>query len=328
MAISSQKNRTLKIINIAKKVIEEEKKAINNLKGSIDKNFLKAIDMLASNNKRIILTGIGKSGIIAKKISATLSSIGINSLYIHPVEAMHGDMGIISKNDVIIALSNSGNTNEINKFLLLAKKREAKIIGITGNANSKLSVISDIVLNIKFKKEACPYNIIPTSSTTAMLVLGDAIAITLLNLKGYQKDDFAKNHPGGNIGRLLYIKVSEIMRTGKLCPKIFKNQTVKQAIKVMTSTSLGAVAIINKDGKLVGYFTDGDLRRKFEIIKISDKIEKYMTQNPVAVHKDDLAIKAARIINLKNIDNIPVIDDKKRVVGIVDERDLIREGII
>jgi arabinose-5-phosphate isomerase len=327
MAISSQKNKALKIIKIAKKVIDDEKKTINDLKKTIDNNFVKAIDILLSQ-KKIILTGLGKSGIIAKKISSTLASIGIESVYIHPVEAMHGDMGIISKGDVIIALSNSGNTNETNKFILLAKKRNARIIGITSNSNSKLSQISDITLNIKVTKEACPYNLIPTSSTTAMLVLGDAIAITILSLKGYQREDFAKNHPGGNIGRLLYVKVSEIMRKGKLCPKVFKDQTVRDAIDIMTSTSLGATTIIDKKGKLIGYFTDGDLRRKFENIKLDEKIEKYMTPKPLSIHQDELAINAAKIINEKKVDNLPVVNKDGKVVGIIDEKDLIREGII
>jgi len=327
MAISSQKNRALNIIKIAKKVIDDEKKTINDLKKTIDNNFVKAIDILLSQ-KKIILTGLGKSGIIAKKISSTLASIGIESVYIHPVEAMHGDMGIISKGDVIIALSNSGNTNETNKFILLAKKRNARIIGITSNSNSKLLQISDITLNIKVRKEACPYNLIPTSSTTAMLVLGDAIAITILSLKGYQREDFAKNHPGGNIGRLLYVKVSEIMRKGKLCPKVFKDQSVRDAIDIMTSTSLGATTIIDKKGKLIGYFTDGDLRRKFENIRLDEKIEKYMTPKPLSINQDELAINAAKIINEKKIDNLPVVNKDGKVVGIIDEKDLIREGII
>jgi arabinose-5-phosphate isomerase len=329
MALSTQKNRTLKIIRIARKVIDQEKKSIEGLRNLIDEKFVKVIDILSSlNDKKVILTGIGKSGIIAKKISSTLMSIGVNSFYIHPIEALHGDIGIISEGDVVIALSSSGSTLETNKFVSIVKKRGVKVIGITNNPNSKLSHLSDIVLNIGVRREACPYNLIPTSSTTAMIALGDAIAISVLSVKGYKRDEFTKNHPGGNIGKLFYIKVKEIMRKGKDNPVIYKEKTVKEAIDIMTLTSLGAVSVINKNGKLIGYFTDGDLRRKIAFIKLNDKIERYMTKNPLCIDENELAIKAAKIINDKKVDNLPVVDEKKRVVGIIDERDLIKEGII
>jgi arabinose-5-phosphate isomerase len=329
MALSTQKNRTLKIIRIARKVIDQEKKSIEDLKNLIDEKFVKVIDILCSlNDKKVILTGIGKSGIIAKKISSTLMSIGVNSFYIHPIEALHGDIGIISEGDVVIALSSSGSTLETNKFVSIAKKRGVKVIGITNNSKSKLSHLSDIVLNIGVKREACPYNLIPTSSTTAMIALGDAIAISVLSVKGYKRDEFTKNHPGGNIGKLFYIKVKEIMRRGKDNPVIYKEKTVKEAIDIMTLTSVGAVSVIDKNGKLIGYFTDGDLRRKIAFIKLDDKIERYMTKNPLFIDENELAIKAAKIINDKKVDNLPVVDERKRVVGIIDERDLIREGII
>ncbi len=329
MALSKKTNRPINTINLAKKVVTKEIEAIISLKRfTINKVFEDVINILLKTRGKIILTGVGKSGIIAQKISSTLISLSFKSIFIHPVEALHGDMGLVEPGDIIIALSNSGESYEINKFISIVKKRKIKIISITANPLSKLAKLSDYVLNLKLKNEACPNNIIPTSSTTTMLVLGDAIAITLMQAKGYKKEDFVVNHPGGNIGKLLYLKVSEIMRTGKDLPLVKRNTTVKEVIKKMTQTRLGAVIVVDKNNKLVGYFTDGDLRRKFELISINDPIYKYMTENPVSINLNEKAIDAAKILDIKKIDNIPVVDNKRRVVGIVDERDLIREGFL
>lgn len=316
-----------KIFAIARNVILSESKAIRSLSYFIDQNFLKAVRTIMSSTK-IVLTGIGKSGIIAKKISATFSSTGTASFYIHPVEALHGDIGTIADGDIILALSNSGQTDELNKLLLLLKRKKIRIISITSNPLSKMARLSDIVLNIRVKKEACPYNVVPTTSTTAMLVMGDALAITLMKMKGFDKDNFAQLHPGGNLGRLLNIKASDIMRKGKSNPVAIVDWTVEKVIKIMTKTTLGAISLVDKKGRLCGFFTDGDLRRKIKFISLSEKIRKYMTTNPIFLYPEDMAWKAAKIMQEKNIDNIPVIDKKRRVVGIIDERDLLKEGLM
>lgn len=321
-------NKDKLILNIAKKVIEAEISSIYNLKRLISKNFIKAIKLILSSNGKIVLTGIGKSGIIARKISATLSSTGSESVYIHPVEAMHGDSGIMADNDVIIALSNSGETEEIYKFLLFLKKKKLPTILITSNANSRIARISDEIIDIGVKKEACFYNIVPTSSTTAMLVIGDAIAISLMQLKGFNKENFANLHPGGNLGKILNIKIENIMRVGSANPKIKEDKTIAEAIKIMTRTSLGAISVINKKGKLVGFFTDGDLRRNFKNIKLNDPIKIHMTKNPMYIYKEDLANYAAKIMQEKKIDNLPVVNKKMQLIGILDERDLIKEGLL
>lgn len=330
MALSSQANRKLskKIGKIAKDVIKTEIEALVALKNSLGKSFEELINLIQASKGKIILSGIGKSGIIAQKISSTLTSTKTQAIFIHPVEAMHGDMALVSSEDTVILLSNSGETIEITKFASLCKKRNSKIVAITNNPYSKLASLSDIVIDIKTPREACPHNIIPTASAVSMLALGDAIAMTLMEIKGYDKNDFVQNHPGGNIGKLLYIKVSQIMRTGKKNPVVDINATVKEAIDAMTSSSLGAVSVIDSRKKLCGYFSDGDLRRKFSKISLKDPISKHMTENPVSIIEDSMAIEAAKIMNIKKIDNLPVVDRKNRVVGILDERDLIKEGII
>lgn len=315
------------ILSLAKDVILSEAKSVRDLTASIDENFLCALDMIL-NSSRVVLTGIGKSGIIAKKISSTLSSTGTSSFYLHPVEALHGDMGGITKGDIIVALSNSGQTEEINKFLALLKKKNFKVISITSNPNSRMSKFSDLVIDIRVKKEACPYNVVPTSSTTAMLALGDAIAISLMVMKGFDKNNFADLHPGGNLGRLLNIKISDIMRTGKDNPVVREDCSLEKAINIMTETKLGAVSVVDGTGKLSGFFTDGDLRRKIKFVNLSESIKKYMTKNPVFVYKDSMAWEAVKIIQEKQIDNIPVVDKSKKVVGIVDERDLLKAGLL
>lgn len=321
-------NRKL-IIETAKNVVKTEIKALNSLlKKSFNDNFVKLVDFILKSSGKVILSGIGKSGIVAQKIASTLISTGTQSLFLHPVEALHGDIGTVSCNDIAIILSNSGESPEIIKFAQILKRRKVKIFSITNKPNSKLAMFSSYMILLHTPREACPHNLVPTSSTTAMLALGDALAITLMKLKNYTQADFALSHPGGNIGKLIYLKVSDIMRKGKNNPIIFEKATVNDAIDIMTSTSLGAVSIVDSKGRLKGFFTDGDIRRKISNIKLTDKITIHMTKNPISINYDSPVIEAARILEEKKIDNIPVIDKNKRVVGIVDERDLIREGIL
>lgn len=334
MALSSQNTRTInkmnekKIISYGKEVIQSEIESLQRLlKKSIDKNFVKLVELILNSNGKVVMSGVGKSGIIAQKISSTLISTGTPSIFIHPVEAMHGDLGMIFSSDILILLSNSGNTVETNRLASIAKKKKAMVVAITNNEKSKIKSFSDLIINTQTLKEASPDNIVPTSSTTAMIAFGDALAITLMRIRGYNSDDFAKNHPGGNLGRLLYLKVGDIMRIGMDNPVIKINSSIAEAIRVMSITSLGAVSVVDLKNRLVGFFTDGDIRRKFGSIAPSDMIEKHMTKNPVSIRNSDMAIKAAEIMQRMKIDNLPVVDDRGRVVGIVDERDLIKEGM-
>ncbi|MCX7905075.1 MAG: KpsF/GutQ family sugar-phosphate isomerase [Elusimicrobiales bacterium] len=328
MAKSQKTDRKL-IIDIAKKVIKTEIDSLHSLmKKSLDDNFIELINSILKTSGKVVLSGIGKSGIIAKKISATLVSTGTPSVFIHPVEALHGDIGLINKNDIVIVLSNSGSSIEVIKFAKFLKDKNIKVFSITNKANSKLSLFSYATILLYTKREACPHNLVPTSSTTSMLALGDAVAITLMKLKKYSEKDFAKVHPGGNIGRLIHLKVVDIMRKGKDNPKVKVDDTVEDAIKVMTLTSLGAVSIVDSKGKLKGFFTDGDIRRKISYIKLTDKISIHMTKNPIKIRYDLPIIEATKIIEEKKIDNLPVVDENDIVVGIIDEKDLIREGIL
>ncbi len=314
----------------AKTIINLEAEALKRLSKSLNENFKKAVDIILNCKGRVVVMGMGKSGHIGRKISATLSSTGTSSFFLHPAECRHGDAGMLVSGDVALILSYSGETEEIKKIMPFLKEMHIKIISFTGRPRSKIAKISDVSIDINVRKEACPFNLAPTTSTTVMLALGDALSIVLLKRKGFKKEDFAKFHPGGVLGKRLSLKVADIMRTGDSNPLIRENKSVKDALFVMTKTRLGAVNVINKKGKLLGFFTDGDLRRKISRDNkiLSKKIKEVMTKNPTVIYKDDLAIKAAKLIYIRKFDNIPVVDNNGKAIGIVDERDLLKEGII
>jgi arabinose-5-phosphate isomerase len=317
------------ILKQAREVLEIEYKAIKDIIPKLDKNFEQAVEMISSCRGRVVVTGIGKSGLVGRKISATLASTGTPSFYLHPTEGAHGDMGMVMKGDVVMAISYSGENEELLNLLPVIKGMGLKLITMTGAAHSNMAKASDVVLNVKVNKEACPYNLAPTASTTATMALGDALAITLLLKKGFQKRDFAALHPGGTLGRKLLLRVGDIMRAGKNNPLISRNKTVKEALLVMTASRLGAVNVVDARGKLVGFFTDGDLRRhlqKGEDI-LFDPISTVMTKKPFTITPDRMATEAARIMQERNFDNIPVVDAKNRPVGIIDERDLLAKGL-
>lgn len=319
------------ILKSAKSVILMESNALIRLSRAIDKKFIDAVKKISQVRGKIVIVGIGKSGIIGRKIASTLSSIGIPSFYLHPVECLHGDMGMLSRNDIVLALSYSGETSETNKLIPYLRHKGIYVISITNNMKSKLAKFSNITLPLNVQKEACPYNVVPTSSTTTMLALGDAIAICLMKIRGFDKTKFAQFHPGGNLGKLLNTKVKDIMRKGKNNPVVRENQTIKEALYVMTKTKIGATSVVDKHNRLIGFWTDGDLRRYLQKgnIDINRKIEEVMTKNPIFVFPDTLAIDSAKIISEHKIDNIPVINAKTRtLIGIVDERDLLTEGIL
>ena len=312
------------IISIAKKVFEIEEHALKTTGAAFDGNFVKAVRTIAACKGRLVLIGIGKSGHIGRKIAATLASTGTPSFFVHPTEALHGDLGMITKEDLVLALSFSGQTEEISKILLPLKKENVKIISMTGNPKSNLAMMSDLHIHVVVEREACPYNLAPTASTTAMLACGDALAIALMKIKHFEKKDFAMFHPGGSLGKLLTYTVKDIMFTDK-SPIVPLTASVQDTLLVMTKNKSGAASVVDKNGRLKGYFTDGDLRRalqkKQDILKL--KITDVMTVSPFAFKPGTPAVEAAKIINDKKIDNAPVTDEKGKVIGFLDKDNLI-----
>jgi arabinose-5-phosphate isomerase len=316
-------------IKYARTVLLSEIKAIQSLSGRIDASFEKAVGMLLSCKGRVVVTGMGKTGIIGEKISATLASTGTPSLFLHPAEAYHGDLGRLAKNDIVLLLSNSGETEEVVKLLPAVKKIGAVVIAMTGSAKSTIGKLSDVVLETGKIKEACPWDIVPTASTTAMLALGDALALTVFKHRKFTREQFALYHPGGELGRRL-LKVKEIMRSGKLHPVIREDRPLKDALVIITQKRAGAVNIINKSGKLVGIFTDGDLRRHIEKSPdiLTRPVKSIMTANPLTTTANSLAVEALRILKEKKIDELPVVDGRKRPVGMLDVQDLLDVGLV
>lgn len=312
------------ILKIAKEVFISEETALKDSAKILGKEFVKAVMLVSKSGGRLVVVGIGKSGHIGRKISATLASTGTPSFFVHPTEALHGDLGMITSSDIVLALSFSGETEELSKILTPLKKEKIKIIALTGHKNSTLGKMADICLEVKIKREACPYNLAPTSSTTAMLALGDALAICLMKIKNFHKEDFAFFHPGGTLGKLLTYFVKDIMFKGKN-PTVLEGATVQDALFVMTKNKTGAAAIVDKKGLLKGFFTDGDLRRLLQKKQnvLGLKITNVMTKNPFAFPQDMPAIEAAKIINARKFDNAPVVDKKNKVIGFLDKDNLI-----
>ncbi|MBN1522820.1 MAG: KpsF/GutQ family sugar-phosphate isomerase [Candidatus Aureabacteria bacterium] len=314
---------------IARNVFKIEANAISSLAKKIGKSFDDAVKMIALCKGRIILTGMGKTGIIAQKISATFSSIGIPSLYLNPAEAIHGDLGRVKRNDVILAISNSGETDELITMLPLIKKIGVKLITLTGNIRSTLARYSDAVCDVSVEKEACTLGVVPTSSTTAALAMGDALAVALIKKKKIKLKDFAFYHPGGALGKKLILKVEDIMRKEKSVAVVEEDCLVKDVLLKITSAKAGAACVVDKKGKLVGIFTDGDLRRSLDKNKniLEQKVKEVMTRNPFFITHHTLASEALRLIQQKQIDEIPVVNKKNEPIGVVDEKDLLLKGI-
>ncbi len=312
------------LIKIARDVISSEECALTQTSKALGAEFAKAVNAIAAVKGRVVVVGIGKSGHIGRKIAATLASTGTPAFFVHPTEALHGDLGMITKDDIVLGLSYSGQTEEISKILTPLKNAKVKIISLTGHKNSNLAKVSNIHIEIALDKEACPYNLAPTSSTTAMLAVGDALAIALMKVKNFEKEDFAIFHPGGSLGKLLAYKVKDIMFKEKN-PVVPMTATVQDTLLIMTKNRTGAASVTDKNGKLKGYFTDGDLRRalqkKGDILTLN--ITKVMTKNPFSFTGDIPAIDAAKIINSKKIDNAPVVDAQGRAIGFLDKDNLI-----
>jgi arabinose-5-phosphate isomerase len=314
-------------IEYARDILRTEAKAIESLIERIDENFLRAIDAIISCAGRVVVTGMGKPGIIAQKISATLASTGTPSLFLHPTEAIHGDLGRVLSGDIVLILSNSGETEEIVRLIEPIKRIGAKIIAITGNSHSPLGKNSDIVLDMGEITEACPLRLAPSASTTALLALGDALALTVMQRRTEKGDftieDYAAYHPGGSIGRKL-LKVTEVMRSGEAAPILTEDATVEDVIVAITRARAGAAVIVSREGKVAGIFTDGDLRRyvrtKHNIH--SDRIGDVMTKNPEKIYADKLAAEAHAIMTKFKIGELPVVDQDDRPLGVVNLKDI------
>ncbi len=316
-----------KIRHIALQTIAAESKAVDNLKNSVNQDFIDAVEIIYNTHGRVIVTGIGKSAHIASKIVATLNSTGTPAIFMHAADAIHGDLGIVRGEDVVIAISKSGETPEIKVLVPLIKSRENQLIAIVGNINSYLATHSDKVLNVTVEKEACPNNLAPTSSTTAQLVMGDALAVSLLELRGFTPGDFAKIHPGGTLGKRLYMRVADLFERNQV-PKVNINETMENVILEISSKRLGATAVIQNQ-ILVGVITDGDLRRMLE--KHTDfkelKAVDIMTAHPQTIQKNRLAVDALSIMKKNNITQLPVLAGEK-YVGVVHLHDILKEGIL
>lgn len=319
-----------KIFHIGKEVMALEMTAIANLQKSIDENFFRACQYLYACKGRIVVIGMGKSGHIANKIAATLASTGSPAFFVHPGEANHGDLGMIKKGDVVMAISSSGSTAEILSILPIIKYLHVPLISLTCNPNSPLAKAANVNIDIGVKKEACPLGLAPTSSTTATLVMGDAIAVALLESRGFSKQDFARSHPGGMLGKRLLLKVNDLMHTGKDVPKIYALESVKHALLEITAKRLGMTTVIDKNKKLIGIFTDGDLRRALDknVDINAVKIKEVMTKNSKVISSDLLAIEALELMEKYNITSLVVVDKKMTVVGVVHMHDILKSGII
>ncbi|MDR2617165.1 MAG: KpsF/GutQ family sugar-phosphate isomerase [Endomicrobium sp.] len=316
-------------LRIAKETLTLEAKAVLVQIKHLDSNFKKTVLMMKNCKGHVVVIGLGKSGLVGRKISATMSSIGIPSIFLHPSESLHGDLGVLMKDDVVVLLSYSGETEEIKKVLPVIKKIGIKTIAMTGKPKAQVWQCCDAVIDCSVEKEACPYNLAPTSSTTAMLAMGDALALTVSNFKKFKKEQLAILHPLGAIGKKLTMQVKDIMRKGKQNPVVKHNDTVESSLLVMTGTKVGATSVVDNEGKLIGFFTDGDLRRH---LQNDDKILKknitlVMTKNPLVVTPETMAVEAAKILKDHNIDNIPVVSKDNKPVGVLDQGDLLREGI-
>ena len=311
----------------ARKVFDVELSALKEVRRRLDGAFNQAVELILDTLRgrgKIVIVGIGKSGNIGQKISATLTSTGSTCVVLNSVDALHGDLGIINDGDVVIALSYSGESEELLNLLPALKRFSLKIIAVTGAPKSSLARHSDLVLNVHVPKEACPFNLAPTASTTAMLVLGDAIAMAVLQARGFKQQDFARFHPSGAIGRAMLTRVCDIMRTGERNAVAREDLTVKEALLVMTRAKSGSLSVVNQHGKLVGVFTDGDFRRHMatEGDLLAHPLKQVMTLKPITIREDALAAEALKIFNERNIDDLIVLNARREPVGLVDSQDL------
>ncbi len=317
------------IIAKGKDVVRIEAEAVNNLIEGIDENFAKTVELIYNSSGRVVFTGMGKSGLIARKIVATLNSTGTAAIFLHPTDALHGDLGMVRSDDTVILISKSGNTEELLNLVPLFKRIGVNIFGMLGESESKLARECDLILNVSVKEEACPHDLAPTSSTTAALVMGDALAIALLEMRGFTAEDFAFLHPGGSLGKRLSLKISEIMIGGKDMPIVSEHTSLKDSILEITSKRLGVTCVINENGLLSGIITDGDLRRLLEkSLDLRNLVATdVMTKKPKTITKELLASFALQQMEQYNITSLVVLNKEKKPEGIVHLHDLVKLGL-
>ena len=317
-------------LQLARETLDIEANALLKLKERLDHRFLAAVDMLLGVQGRVVVTGMGKSGHIGRKIAATLASTGTPAMFVHPAEASHGDLGMIKVVDVVLAISNSGESDELVAILPVLKRQGVPLIAMTGGLSSALARHADVVLDCSVDKEACPLNLAPTASTTAQLAMGDALAVALLDARGFKPEDFARSHPGGSLGRRLLTHLSDVMRKGQDVPQVSPDAEFTTLMREMSSKGLGATSITDADGRVLGVFTDGDLRRLIEkgvdlrALKASD----VMHANPHTIAQSALAVEAAELMELHRITSILVVDDHGRLCGAINSNDLMRAKVI
>jgi arabinose-5-phosphate isomerase len=311
----------------ARRVFDIELAALKAVRAQLGDSFAAAVEAVVAclrQRGKIVVVGIGKSGAVGQKVAATLTSTGSTSVVLNSVDALHGDLGIVSDGDLILALSYSGESEELINLLPALRRFAVKIVALTGNAKSTVARHSDVVLNVRVPKEACPFNLAPTASTTATLVMGDALAMAVLEARGFTQKDFARHHPAGAIGRAMLVRVGDIMRTGDRNAIAAQTLTVRDALMVMTRAKSGSLAIVDKRGKLAGVFTDGDFRRRMsaDAELLTRPLAGVMTPNPICIHDTALAAEALKIFNDRNIDDLIVVNAKREPVGLVDSQDL------
>ena len=317
-------------IDSGKRTIEIERDAVNALLERIDSSFEKACELMLQCSGRIVVTGMGKSGHIANKIAATLASTGTPAFFVHPGEASHGDLGMITKQDVVLAISNSGQTEEVVTILPLIKRMGAPLISMTGKQSSALATASDVSLDISISKEACPLGLAPTSSTTVTLALGDALAVALLEARGFSEEDFAFSHPGGSLGRKLLLTVEQLMHTGDRIPKVSPTTPLTEGLFEISDKGFGLTAIVNDANEIQGLFTDGDLRRAFDdkLDIHNTEISKVMTKNCKTIQSKALAAEALQVMEEYKITGLLVSDEENKLVGVIHMHDLLKAGVV
>lgn len=318
------------LLAIARAVLQTEGEAVLALIPRLGREFAEAVEILYRCRGRIIVVGMGKAGIIARKISATLASTGSPSLSLHPVEALHGDLGIVGGDDAVLMISRSGESDEIKNLIPYIKRMGVPLVAITGNLKSTLAAHSDVTLDSAVEKEACPLNLAPTASTTAALALGDALAVALIEKRGFQPVDFARLHPAGALGKSLLLKVSDLMRVGEANPVVGEETSVKDVILRITAARAGAASVVDGSGRLSGFFTDGDLRRHIEDRPeiLTHPVGEVMTRDPLTIAGNRLAGEALRLLGDRRVDEIPVINERGEPIGMLDVQDLLKAGVV
>ncbi len=314
----------------AREVLELEGRTVLAQADLLDERFAELVEWILALKGRVIMTGIGKSGTVASKLASTLASTGTPSLFLHPAEALHGDLGMVTRDDLVIALSHSGKTDEVLNLVPSIRRIGARLVSLTGDPESQLAQVSDLVIPVYVEREACPHNLAPTTSTTALLAVGDALAVSVMKARKFTREQFALYHPAGALGRAL-LRVSDVMHSGEGNPTIGADATVEEALLLMMSSELRGVAnVVSPEGKLLGIFTDGDLRRhlKHDADLLKRRLSEVMTPNPTTIAPDQLATEALQLMEARELDNLPVVDEEGYCVGVIDVQDLLKTKVV